>query len=153
MSQIYWLFGAQLTILADEQQTNSTYDLVEGNFPAHMETPLHLHTKYSEKIYVLEGEFTVYTDTEVVTLRTGDFIFVAPNRPHVVAASGNQVNRALTIASPSGFGKLIRSVGIPGNEAHLPPDIQNDFGLFMELSKVTGDVILGLPGARPALKK
>lgn len=153
MSQTYWLFGTQLNILADEQQTNSMYDLVEGSFPAHMETPLHFHTNYSEGIYVLEGEFTVYTDTGVATLTPGEFIFVPRNMPHVVAASGKKINRALTVASPSGFGKLIRSVGIPDSGSHLPPDILNDMGLFIELSKDTGDVILGSPGARPVLKK
>ena len=153
MSRTYWLFGTQLSILADEQQTNSTYDLIEGSFPAHLETPLHLHSKYSEGIYVLEGEFTVYTDTGAATLTPGEFIFVAPNIPHVIAASGKKVNRALTVASPSGFGKLIRSVGIPGNGTSLPPDTPNDMGLFIELSKDTGDLILGSPGARPVLKK
>jgi hypothetical protein len=61
MAQTFWLFGTYLRILSDEQQTNSTYDLIEGQFPANIETPLHLHSKYSELIYVLDGEFTVYT--------------------------------------------------------------------------------------------
>ena len=149
MSQTFWLFGTYLRILADEHQTNSAYDLIEGQFPANMETPLHLHTKYAEQIYVLEGEFTVYLNKEIVTLIPGEYLFILPNTPHVVAASGKQVNRALTIPSPSGFAKLVRSVGIPGTDATQPPYTPNDMGLFIELSKETGDVILGSPGARP----
>lgn len=149
MSQTFWLFGTYLRIMADEQQTNATYDLIEGQFPANMETPLHMHSKYAEQIYVLEGEFTVYTNKEKITLTPGEHFFILPNTPHVVAASDKPVNRALTIASPSGFAKLIRTVGIPGTDATQPPDTPNDMGLFIELSKETGDVILGSPGARP----
>jgi quercetin dioxygenase-like cupin family protein len=149
MAQTFWLFGTYLRILSDEQQTNSTYDLIEGQFPANIETPLHLHSKYSELIYVLDGEFTVYTHKGKITLTPGEHLFIFPSMPHVVASSGKLVNRALTIASPSGFAKLIRTVGIPGTDATQPPDIPNDIGLFIELSKETGDIILGSPGARP----
>jgi quercetin dioxygenase-like cupin family protein len=149
MSQTFWLFGTYLRILSDEHQTNSTYDLIEGQFPANIETPLHLHSKYAELIYVLDGEFIVYTHKEKITLTPGQHLFIFPNIPHVVASSGKLVNRALTIASPSGFAKLIRTVGIPGTDATQPPDIPNDMGLFIEFSKETGDVILGSPGARP----
>lgn len=149
MSQTFWLYGTYLSILADKHQTNSAYDLIEGQFPANTETPLHMHTKYAEQIYVLEGEFTVYLNKKKITLTPGEHLFILPNTPHVVAASGKQVNRALTIASPSGFAKLIRSVGIPGTDANQPPDKPNDMGLFIELSKETGDLILGSPGARP----
>lgn len=149
MSQTFWLFNAHLRILADEHQTNSSYDLIEGQFPAHIESPLHLHAKYSELIYVLEGKFTIYTATEEIRLEAGNHYFIYPNMPHVVGASGEKVNRALTIASPSGLAKLILAVGIPANNAILPPLTPNDMGLFIELSQETGDVILGSPGARP----
>lgn len=153
MTTPYWLFGTNLRVLTDEQQTYSQYDIIEGRFPAGTETPLHVHTKYDEFLYVLEGIFTVYTDTGTVTLLPGQHIFIPRNTPHVVAAIGQTINRGLTIASPSSFGKLIRTVGIPDTEDNLPPDIANDMGLFIQLSEETGDIILGSPGARPTLKK
>jgi quercetin dioxygenase-like cupin family protein len=149
----YWFFGARLHILAGEQQTESRYDLIEGYFPTGTETPLHLHTKYDELIYVQEGEFTVYTDTGTVVLAPGESLFVSRNTPHVVAATGQLVNRGLTIASPSGLARLIRAVGIPDLAEGIPPGQPNDLGLFIELSAATGDVIQGAPGARPAPKK
>jgi mannose-6-phosphate isomerase-like protein (cupin superfamily) len=152
MSPTYWLFGTHLTILADEQQTSSHYDLIEGRFPVGTQIPLHLHAHYDESIYVLEGAFTLFTDTQIVTLRPGEQVLIPKNTPHVVVASEQTVNRALTVASPSGFGKLIRTVGIPGTSDNLPPDTPNDMGLFLQLSQETGDVILGAPGARPVLK-
>lgn len=152
MAQPYWLFGTHVTILADEQQTNKQYDLVEGRFSPGAETPPHLHTKYSELIYVLEGEFTVYTDTGVATLADGGHIFIPMNTPHSVVGSGEGLNRAITVASPSGFANLIRSVGTPGSFDSLPPDQSNQMGLFMKLSEEIGDVLLGPPGTRPQVK-
>lgn len=149
MDQTFWLFGTYLKILSDEHQTNSAYDLIEGQFPANMETPLHMHTKYAEQIYVLEGQFTVYTTYGQITLNPGEQFFILPNTPHVVAASDKLVNRALTVAAPSGFAKLIRAVGIPSSDESQQPETPNDMGLFIELSNETGDVILGSPGARP----
>ncbi len=152
MAQTYWLFGTHLTILTDEQETNFRYDLIDGRFSAGVETPLHRHTNYSEVIYVLEGEFTVYTDTQVATLSPGGHILIPINTPHAVAASGKTVSRALTVASPSGFAKLIRGVGTPGSYDGLPPDESNEMSLFLKLSEEIGDVLLGPPGTRPELK-
>ncbi len=152
MEQSYWLFGTHLTILTDEQATNSLYDLIDGRFSAGAETPLHRHTNYSELIYAVEGEFTVYTDAGVTTLSPGDHIFIPMNTPHAVVASGEAESRGITVASPSGFAKLIRSVGTPGSFDSLPPDQSNQMSLFLELSEEIGDVLMGPPGTRPELK-
>ena len=149
----YWLFGAHLRILLDEQQTHATYDLIEGFFPEGTQTPLHLHTKYDELIYILEGAFTLYTHNGMVTLSAGEHILVPRNTPHVMAASSKSANRALYIASPSGFAKLLRLVGIPDLTQGLPPGQPNDMGLFIELSKESGDIILGSIGALPLVTK
>ncbi|HEX8529491.1 MAG TPA: cupin domain-containing protein [Cytophagales bacterium] len=153
MNPPYWFFGARLRILADGPQTESRYDLIEGDFPAGTETPLHLHTQYDELIYVREGEFTVYTDAGTVVLAPGQSVFVPRNTSHAVEASGRAGNRALTIASPAGFAALIRAVGIPDATEGIPPGQPNDLGLFIELAAKSGDVIEGAPGARPVVKK
>ncbi|KQM77949.1 hypothetical protein ASE74_16270 [Pedobacter sp. Leaf216] len=66
MNKNHWLFGAHLSIHADEQKTAGTYDMVEGTMQRGMETPMHEHTKYSEHVYTLEGEITIYTSMEIV---------------------------------------------------------------------------------------
>jgi mannose-6-phosphate isomerase-like protein (cupin superfamily) len=153
MNPPYWLFGAHLRILADEQLSHSPYDLIEGYFPPGTETPLHLHTRYDELIYVLNGAFTIYTDSDTVTLTAGGHFFIPRNTPHVVMSTGEDANQALTIASPGGFGQLIRRVGIPDLYEGIPPGQANDLGLFVEWAHEIGDVIMGAPGARPVRKK
>jgi quercetin dioxygenase-like cupin family protein len=109
----YWFFGTHLRLLTEVHQTGSAYDLIEGRFPPGTETHLHLHTRYDELIYVLEGTFTVYTNAGKATLSQGEHIFVPRNTPHTVAGTGLAANRSLTITSPGGFADLVRSVGIP----------------------------------------
>lgn len=58
MIQSLWLLGTRLTIVADRTTTDGKYNLIEGYFPPGTQTLPHLHTRYSEQLYVLEGEFT-----------------------------------------------------------------------------------------------
>jgi quercetin dioxygenase-like cupin family protein len=150
MPQALWLFGTHLSILADEKATATLYDLIEGTFAAGVETPLHLHTKYSELIFVLEGEFTIYTNKEMVILSPGKSYFIPKGTPHMVAASGPEPSKALTIASPSGFARLIRVLGTiePTSDVMDPKILEK----FMQLSVELGDEILGSPGTRPVIE-
>jgi len=147
MAQALWLFGTQLSILADETATSSLYDLIEGTFAAGVETPLHVHSNYSELIFVTKGEFTIYTKMETVVLTQGKSHFIPKGVPHMVSASGAGTSTAITIASPSGFARLIRSVGV----AEPPVNVMDPpvLALFNKLSSELGDKILGPPGTRP----
>lgn len=149
MSKNYWLFGTRLNILVDEQKSNGSYDLIEGTLAPGVETPLHVHSKYSEEVYVLEGEFTVYIPGETISLKTGETHFIPVNTPHVVAATGSGVNRSLVVASPSGFAELIRTVGAVDNGGDAPEPDPQTMERFMSASVSIGDSILGPPGARP----
>lgn len=149
MSQHYWMFGTQLNIIADEQKTNGLYDLIEGSLASGLETPLHLHTKYSEELYTLEGEYTVYFPNETMVVKPGEHCFIPMNTPHVIAATGPGISRGLTIASPSGFAELIRNVGTVDDGTGAPEQDVTVFERFMAISEKLGDVLLGPPGARP----
>ena len=153
MTTPYWFFETHLRVLAEAGQTGSRFDLIEGRFPPGVQTHLHLHTRYDEAVYVLEGTFTVYTDAGSVTLRPGEHFFIPRHTPHVVAGTGRGTNRSLTVASPGGFAKLVQAVGIPDVTEGIPPGHSNDVGTFLRLTQETGDVILGAPGARPVPNK
>jgi mannose-6-phosphate isomerase-like protein (cupin superfamily) len=149
MTQSFWLFGTFLTLTANEMETESLYDFIEGRFQPGVETPLHMHQKYSELIYVLEGEFTAFTSVGRSVLHQGESILIPKNTPHVVAATGTKPARGLTVASPSGFARLIRLAGTPGTFDKMPAPDPIEMERFLSLSKELGDVILGPPGSRP----
>lgn len=143
MTQSFWLLGTHVTILADRTTTDGKYDLVEGYFPPGTQTPPHRHTRYSEQLYVLEGEYTVWVGKNKVVLGAGESAFIPIGTPHVVAALGDRPARGLVVASPSGFAELIEATGtLNENEAF-------DMELFNHISSETGDEILGAPGDLP----
>ena len=72
MAKTLWLLGTHLTIVADHTTTGGQYDLIEGYFPPGTQTPPHRHTRYSEQLYVLEGEFTVWAGENKMILGPGE---------------------------------------------------------------------------------
>ncbi|MFD8565705.1 cupin domain-containing protein [Streptomyces sp. NPDC059639] len=137
----------RMSVLTSAQETEGRHDLADVTLPAGSGTPLHLHTGYEERLWIVEGTLTVWAGSDTYTLRSGDFYRVPMNTPHTIKA-GEDGARALTISSPARFTELIRRAGTP---AHLAtPETEWDMGLFQAITEELGDVILGPPGATPA---
>jgi mannose-6-phosphate isomerase-like protein (cupin superfamily) len=150
MNPSYWLFGSKLQILQSEKDTEGRYDLIEGLFLSGAQSPLHVHTQYSETIIVQEGEIVIYMPGEQHILKAGESFFIPPNVPHVVANnSATEPFKALALASPSGFARLVRSVGIPDDADPEAVQQPHDMELAYKVMAEVGDAILGPPGARP----
>ena len=50
----------QVTILTTGAETDGRHDLIDSALPAGSMTPLHLHTRSEERVYVLSGSLTVW---------------------------------------------------------------------------------------------
>lgn len=138
--------GLQFTVLTRGSETDGRHDLVDGFKAPGATTPLHLHTRYEERLWVLEGELTVWCGEEKNVLGPGGFYAIPMNAPHALAA-GREGARNLTVSSPAGFSELVERAGIP---AHLAgADTEMDLELLAEISADLGDVILGPPGTLP----
>jgi mannose-6-phosphate isomerase-like protein (cupin superfamily) len=140
MTQSFWFFGSRLNIIADYTTTRGQYDLIEGYFPPGTQTPLHRHMRYSEQLYVLEGEFTVWAGENKFVLSAGESFFISPCTPHAIGVFSDQPARGLVVAAPSSFARLIAAVGT------LDETAAPDMTLFERISAEIGDEILGLPG-------
>lgn len=143
MTQSLWFFGSRLNIVADRTTTGGQYDLIEGYFLPGKQTPPHRHMRYSEQLYVLDGEFTVWAGENKVVLNAGESFLISPCTPHVVAVLSDRPARGLVVAAPSSFARLIAAVGTL-DEAEPP-----DMGLFERICAEIGDEILGAPGDLP----
>ncbi len=148
-TRAFWVLGNRLTVLADHTETEGRYDLIEGLLPPGDQTPPHIHTKYDEQFYVLDGELTVWAGERKVVLHTGDTFTVPTGTAHVVAASNGGPTHSLVIASPSGFARLIADVGVPVTGAAPPQASPADLERFSRASAEAGNEILGPPGALP----
>jgi mannose-6-phosphate isomerase-like protein (cupin superfamily) len=144
-----FVLGQELTVtvLTTGAETDGRHDLSDTVLKAGSRTPLHLHTRYEERLWVASGALTVWAGTDQVTLRSGDYYAIPTNLPHAIE-SGPDGAHALHISSPAGFAELVARAGTP---AHLAtPETELDPELFMAVTTELGDVVLGPPGALPA---
>jgi quercetin dioxygenase-like cupin family protein len=144
MTQTFWLLGSRITIIADHTTTGGQYDLIEGYNPPGTLTPLHRHTRYSEQLYVLEGELTVWAGENKVVLTSSESFLISPGTPHVVGVLNDKSARALVVAAPSGFARLIAAAGT------VDETEPTDLALFERIAAEIGDELLGPPGTLPA---
>jgi mannose-6-phosphate isomerase-like protein (cupin superfamily) len=144
-----YVLGQELRvrILTTGAQTSGRHDLVDAFQLPDSATPLHLHTRYEERLFVLEGECTLWIGPDTVRVGRGDYCAIPLNTPHAIKA-GRDGCRSLLISSPAGFAELIIRAATP---AHLAgPDTEIDLELFASVSAELGDQILGPPGTVPA---
>jgi len=135
-----------LTVLATAEETDDRHDLSDVVLPPFAGTPLHVHTRYEERIWTVEGALTVWCGEDTYTLRPGDYYRIPTNTPHTIQA-GPDGARTLVVTSPGRFAELIRRTGTP---AHLAtPETTWDLELFQQVTDEFGDIVLGPPGAKP----
>ncbi|WP_242036450.1 cupin domain-containing protein [Leptolyngbya sp. FACHB-321] len=132
-----------LALLPTKLQLRDQYDLIEGYFPPGSQTPPRRHTRYSEQLYVLEGESTVWAGENKVMLGAGESFFIPIGTAHVIAALSEKSARGLFIAAPSAFARLIETVGTQDKTA------TSDMALFERISAEIGDKTLGPPETLP----
>jgi quercetin dioxygenase-like cupin family protein len=135
------------TILTTGAETDGRHDLIDSVLPSGSTTPLHLHTRYEERVYVISGSLTVWVGPDKLTVGSGGFYHIPLNVPHTVQA-GAEDTHAILISSPAGFAELVARAGTP---AHLAtPETEFDADLFTAATTELGDVTLGPPGTTPA---
>jgi mannose-6-phosphate isomerase-like protein (cupin superfamily) len=137
----------RVTILTSGDETDGRHDLIDSVLPAGSMTPLHLHTRYEERVYVISGSLTVWVGPDKLTVGPGGLYRIPLHVPHTVQA-GSEDTHAILISSPAGFAELVARAGTP---AHLATsETEPDLELFMAVTTELGDVVLGPPGTTPA---
>ena len=71
-----WYMGCLTTNLAESNDTNGAFFLVEVTMAPGNEPPPHVHSYEDELFYVLEGEFDVYVGQEAFKVRAGECVFL-----------------------------------------------------------------------------
>ena len=144
-----YMLGQELRvrILTTGAETAGRHDLVDAFQLPDTATPVHLHTRYEERLFVVEGACTVWVGTGTMRLGPGDYCAIPLDTPHAIKA-GPTGCRSLLVTSPAGFAELIARAATPADLAG--PDTETDLELFASVSAELGDEILGPPGTRPA---
>jgi quercetin dioxygenase-like cupin family protein len=118
--ETFWWESQLFTIKCSE----GGFGLVDCMLEAGSEPPMHIHTRETEFIYVLDGEVTAYVGDETLTAQPGGFVFMPRNVPHTFAVDGTGQARAFLMYTPNGFERVFSEhrtadylPGVPGPEA------------------------------------
>ena len=122
--------------------------LLRAGLPPGAQTPPHRHRVYSEQLYVLDGEFTVWIGGRKVVLRPGDDHLIPAGTAHAVAATGDHPSRAVSSRRRADSAAWSAKPARPtrrarGNRSRL------DMDRFLRVAADLGDEILGSPGSLP----
>jgi mannose-6-phosphate isomerase-like protein (cupin superfamily) len=134
-------------ILVTSEDTEGRHDLVDAFQLPNTATPLHLHTRYEERMVIVEGACTVWLGPDTLHVTAGDFVTIPLNVPHAIKAGPRGCRTYLT-TSPAGFAELIARTASPADDADAGAEL--DVALFAAVAAELGDQILGPPGMVPA---
>jgi mannose-6-phosphate isomerase-like protein (cupin superfamily) len=114
-----WYKGSLTTNLADKNNTNGAFCLVEAILVPGNEPPPHVHSREDELFYVLEGEFDVYVGADAFKVDTGACIFLPKGTPHAFVIRSPRL-RLLTLFTPAGLEDAFRGLSVPAQRLDLP---------------------------------
>ncbi len=114
-----WYMGSLVTNLAEKNDTNGAFCLVESTLASGNEPPPHVHTREDELFYVLDGEFDVYVGEEAFKVETGECIFLPKFKPHAFVIRSPRL-RLLTLFTPGGIERAFHSKLSPAQYLDLP---------------------------------
>lgn len=103
-----FLFAGAEAAAWDGGLTNGQYTLNAIKFFKGWESPLHIHHKEDEGVYLFSGAMAMWVgDEPVQVVRAGEFIFMPRGIPHGGRVL-EDVTHALGIFTPPGFDKFMR---------------------------------------------
>ena len=144
-----WLLGGLWGFLADSEDTNGQFSVIEIMAPKGLEPARHVHHREDESFYVLEGKITYYVGEETYESGPGTFVFLPRGVPHSFTFETDVV-RMLTISAPAGIEELFRdpSFSEPAQALTLPPPPTGppDMVALVEEAASYGVEIVGPPG-------
>jgi quercetin dioxygenase-like cupin family protein len=127
----YWFLNTLHILVAKSQSTGGAYSLIHLTATPGFATPYHLHHMEDEAFYVLDGEFTFFSDGKKLALGPGGYIFLPRGVPHGLRCSSEKDSRVLIHVIPGadvGFVGMMLEMAVPARERVLrepaPPDLQ-----------------------------
>jgi quercetin dioxygenase-like cupin family protein len=90
-----------MTLLADVSQTGGYLSTNRASLGrGHDGATPHFHTSSAEMFFMLDGELEILQGNEVVTVRTGDMLFVPPHTTHAFGATSRSAADVLIVFTP-----------------------------------------------------
>ena len=121
--RVVWLPGdLRLEVHVTGEQNDGAFCMFLDYPPAGWGLPWHRHLNESETIHILEGEFEVELERELVQLSPGTTVHVPKGAAHRTQNVGGGPGRRVTIFSPAGAEGFFLEAGASG--PGQPVDVQ-----------------------------
>ena len=147
--QPLWFFVNLARVLVTPEESNDSLGIVELTGTRGEMPPLHIHHREDEAFVVLDGELTVYTPGESVTLRAGDAVFAPKGVPHAYRVESERA-RWLGVSNPAGLASFVLAASDPAEANDLPPaDRPVDMERLLAAAEAHGIEIVAPPGTMP----
>jgi mannose-6-phosphate isomerase-like protein (cupin superfamily) len=114
------VLGMPLRFLCDSRETGGAWSLFEEEVPFGMGPMPHRHD-WDEAYYILDGEVDFEIDGQLVTSRTGDFIYLPRNTVHSFKGASSSSARVLIFAAPAHASAFFEEVN--SEVRSLPEDL------------------------------
>ena len=118
-----WYMNSLTTYLAEKNDSDGQFGLMEAVLVPGNEPPPHTHTREDELYYVLEGEFDVYAGNDAFKVKQGECVFLQRLVPHAFRIRSPKL-RLLLIISPGGLEAAFRGMASPAERLDLPSGMQ-----------------------------
>jgi mannose-6-phosphate isomerase-like protein (cupin superfamily) len=110
-SKEFVLAGIVMKCLLSGEKTAGQFCLFENRSGGNTKTPIHVHARDDETIYMIEGELTAVIEGRPQRLTAGESIFLPRGIPHqLVNVSGNP-NRYILVGTPALFERFVEAAG------------------------------------------
>jgi len=134
--------GIRFTYKATKEETGGLYAFTEGVVPPNHGAPLHIHHREDEAFYVLEGEFEIECDGEILRVGPGTFALLPKGLPHRFQNLSEIPGKVLCVQSPGGVEEFFTHMSLLVKEG--PPDPAQ----VKELTEKYGIEFLQIPSDR-----
>ena len=112
---------ARVTFKLESSDRGGTFSLTDTFVPAGFAGPVpHVHERFFDCFYVLEGALTLRLDDRVAEAPAGTFVLIPPGTVHTFSNTRAETARILNLMAPGGFEGYLREV--VAASAGAPPD-------------------------------
>jgi quercetin dioxygenase-like cupin family protein len=105
------LAGVVMRRLLSGEQTAGQFCLFENKNDGSTRTPIHVHARDDETVYVIEGELTAVIDGQPRRLTAGESIFLPRGIPHQLMNLSGNPGRYILIGTPALFDRFLEEGG------------------------------------------
>jgi quercetin dioxygenase-like cupin family protein len=116
------VYGDKDTFKIASEQTGGALTIMETVVPPGGGTPLHIHHRESEGIYVLDGDLEIVDNGLTIPITTGSFVYMPEGSVHSFTNTRDETSKILILFVPGGFEQCLMEMGDPVIEGQPAPE-------------------------------